>query len=92
MKPSWSIRLVRALFFALSVFAGIAISLGMGEPAWIGALLGAGYMGLLLGLDVVFARFSLRDLPRWWEGSFVKRPHLLASFQAMRGPAQAISA
>ncbi|MBL9132542.1 MAG: hypothetical protein JNG86_15160 [Verrucomicrobiaceae bacterium] len=61
MKPSWSIRLVRALFFALSVFAGIAISLGMGEPAWTGALLGAGYMGLLLGLDVVFARFSLRD-------------------------------
>jgi len=61
MKPSWSIRLVRAMFFALSVFVGIAIALGMEEPAWIGALLGLGYMGVLLGLDVVFARFTLRD-------------------------------
>ena len=61
MKPSWSIRLVRAMFFALSVFVGIAIALGMEEPAWVGALLGLGYMGLLLGLDIVFARFSLRD-------------------------------
>jgi apolipoprotein N-acyltransferase len=61
MKPSWSIRLVRAMFFALSVFVGIAIALGMEEPAWVGALLGLGYMGVLLGLDVVFARFTLRD-------------------------------
>jgi uncharacterized protein YacL len=61
MKSSWSMRLVRALFFALSVFVGIAIALGMGEPAWVGALMGLGYMGLLLVLDVMFARFSLRD-------------------------------
>ena len=61
MKPSWSIRLVRSLFFALSVFVGIAIALGMEEPAWVGALLGLAYMGILLGLDIVFARFSLRD-------------------------------
>ncbi len=61
MKPSWSIRLVRSLFFALSVFVGIAIALGMGEPAWVGALLGLAYMGILIGLDIVFARFSLRD-------------------------------
>jgi uncharacterized protein YacL len=61
MKPSWSIRLVRSLFFALSVFVGIAIALGMEEPAWVGALLGLAYMGILIGLDIVFARFSLRD-------------------------------
>lgn len=61
MKPSWSIRLVRAMFFALSVFVGIAVALGMEEPAWVGALFGLAYMGLLLGLDVVFARFTLRD-------------------------------
>ena len=61
MKPSWSIRLVRALFFALSVFVGIAIALGMDEPAWLGALVGLGYMGLLLALDVMFARFTLRE-------------------------------
>ena len=61
MKPSWSIRLVRSLFFALSVFVGIAIALVMGEPAWVGALLGLAYMGILIGLDIVFARFSLRD-------------------------------
>lgn len=61
MKPSWSIRLVRALFFALSVFIGIAIALGMGEPAWVGALMGLAYMGLLIGLDVFFARFTLRE-------------------------------
>jgi uncharacterized protein YacL len=61
MKPSWSIRLVRSLFFAMSVFVGIAIALGMEEPAWVGALLGLAYMGILLGLDIVFARFSLRD-------------------------------
>lgn len=61
MKPSWSIRLVRAMFFALSVFVGIAIALGMEEPAWVGALIGLGYMALLLVLDVIFARFTLRD-------------------------------
>lgn len=61
MKPSWSLRLVRALFFALSVFVGIAIALGMEEPAWVGALMGAGYMLLLLTLDALFARSSLRD-------------------------------
>ena len=61
MKPSWSIRLVRALFFALSVFVGIAIALGMDEPAWLGALGGVSYMGLLLTLDVIFARFTLRE-------------------------------
>ena len=61
MKPSWSIRLVRAMFFALSVFVGIAIALGMEEPAWVGALLGLGYMAVLLALDVIFARFTLRD-------------------------------
>lgn len=61
MKASWSIRLVRALFFALSVFIGIAIALGMGQDAWVGALLGLGYMGLLLALDVIFARFTLRE-------------------------------
>lgn len=61
MNSTWSIRLVRALFFALFVFTGITISLGFQQPAWVGALSGAAVMGLLLLLDLLFARFSLRD-------------------------------
>ncbi|MCW0218512.1 MAG: PIN domain-containing protein, partial [Prosthecobacter sp.] len=61
MNSTWSIRLVRALFFALFVFTGITISLGFQQPAWMGALTGAAIMGLLLTLDILFARFSLRD-------------------------------
>jgi len=62
MKGNWSIRVVRAIFFALSVFTGIAIALGFQEPAWVGALSGAAFMGILLVLDLVMARFTLRDL------------------------------
>lgn len=61
MKSAWSIRLVRALFFALFVFTGIAISLGFQLPSWIGAVTGAAVMGLLLALDTILARFTLRD-------------------------------
>lgn len=61
MNSTWSIRLVRALFFALFVFTGITIALGFQQPAWMGALTGAAVMGLLLSLDILFARFSLRD-------------------------------
>ncbi|WP_184207506.1 PIN/TRAM domain-containing protein [Prosthecobacter dejongeii] len=61
MNSMWSIRLVRALFFALFVFTGITISLGFQQPAWMGALTGAAIMGLLLALDILFTRFSLRD-------------------------------
>ena len=61
MNSAWSIQLVRALFFALFVFTGIAIALGFQFPAWIGALSGAALMGLLLVIDIVLARFSMRD-------------------------------
>lgn len=61
MNSTWSIRLVRALFFALFVFTGITIALGFQQPAWTGAIGGAFVMGLLLLLDILFARFSLRD-------------------------------
>ncbi len=61
MKTSWPIRLVRALFFAFSVFVGMAIAVGLGQEAWTGALSGAAFMGMLLLLDVVFVRFTLRD-------------------------------
>ncbi len=61
MNSAWSIRLVRALFFALFVFTGITIALGFQQPAWKGALTGAAVMGLLLALDALFARFTLRD-------------------------------
>lgn len=61
MKPAWSISLVRAIFFALFVFTGITISLGFLQPAWMGAVAGAAFMGLLLALDIIFARFSLRE-------------------------------
>lgn len=57
----WSIRVVRAVFFALSVFTGIAIASGLQHPAWVGALSGAGFMGLLLVLERVFARFTMRE-------------------------------
>jgi uncharacterized protein YacL len=61
MKTSWPIRLVRALFFAFSVFVGMAIAMGLDQEAWVGAVSGAGFMGVLLLLDIVFARFTLRD-------------------------------
>lgn len=61
MKTSWSIRLVRALFFAFSVFIGIAIALGLQQEAWLGAVSGAVFMGLLMILDAVLAHFTLRD-------------------------------
>ena len=61
MKTSWPIRLVRALFFAFSVFIGMAIAVGLQQEAWIGAVSGALFMGLLMILDAVFARFTLRD-------------------------------
>ena len=37
------------------------MALGMEQPAWVGALLGLGFMAVLLGLDVIFARFTLRE-------------------------------
>lgn len=61
MKTSWPIRLVRALFFAFSVFIGMAIAIGLQQDAWIGAVSGAVFMGLLMVLDAIFARFTLRD-------------------------------
>lgn len=61
MKTSWPIRLVRALFFAFSVFIGMAIAMGLDQEAWTGAVSGAVFMGLLLVLDVMFAQFTLRD-------------------------------
>ncbi len=61
MKTSWSIRLVRALFFAFSVFIGMAIAVGLQQEAWTGAVSGAVFMGLLMVLDAVLAHFTLRD-------------------------------
>lgn len=61
MNSPWSIRLVRALFFSVFVFIGITIALGFEQPAWIGAVTGAVVMGLLLALDTMLARVSLRD-------------------------------
>lgn len=61
MKTSWPIRLVRALFFAFSVFIGIAIALGLQQDAWVGAISGAIFMGFLVVLDILLAQFTLRD-------------------------------
>lgn len=63
MSPpsTWSIRVVRAVYFALTVFSGIVIAHGLQHPAWTGALIGAGFMGLLLTLDRIFVRFTMRD-------------------------------
>lgn len=57
----WSIRVVRAVYFALTVFTGIIIAHGLQFPAWTGALTGAAFMGLLLALDRLFVRFTMRD-------------------------------
>lgn len=57
----WSIRVVRAVFFALSVFTGLAIASGLGHPTWTGALSGAAFMAALLVLDRLFARFTMRE-------------------------------
>jgi uncharacterized protein YacL len=61
MRRVWSVNLIRAVFFALAVFVGIAISLGFRGPAWIGALSGASFMGMLLLLEVIFAKVTLSD-------------------------------
>lgn len=63
MSPpsSWSIRVVRAIFFALTVFTGIIIAHGLQYQAWTGALIGSAFMGLLLALDQLFVRFTMRD-------------------------------
>lgn len=61
MKTSWPIRLVRALFFAFSVFVGMAIAVGLDQEAWTGAVSGAVFMGLLILLDSILAHFTLRD-------------------------------
>ncbi len=61
MNSRWSIRVVRALFFALLVFLGIAMALGFQQPAWVGAFSGAAFMGVLLVLDTIFAKITIRD-------------------------------
>lgn len=61
MNSTWSIQLIRALFFAFFVFTGITVALGFQQPAWIGAVTGALAMGLLIVLDTTFAKLSLRD-------------------------------
>lgn len=61
MNSLWSIRLIRALFFAFFVFMGITIALGFQQPAWLGAVTGALAMGLIMLLDTIFLKFSLRD-------------------------------
>lgn len=61
MNSPWSIRLVRALFFPFFVFIGITIALGFDQPAALGAVTGAVVMGLLLVLDTMLARVTLRD-------------------------------
>ncbi|MBK8090857.1 MAG: hypothetical protein IPK32_02355 [Verrucomicrobiaceae bacterium] len=49
------------MFFSLSVFVGMAATLSFGQPAWLGALLGVGYWGVLLTLDHVLNRSTLRE-------------------------------
>lgn len=57
----WSIRVVRAVYFALTVFTGMIVAHGLQYPVWMGALTGAAFMGILLGLDQLFVRFTMRD-------------------------------
>jgi uncharacterized protein YacL len=57
----WSIRVVRAVYFALTVFTGMIVAHGLQYPVWTGALTGAAFMGILLALDHLFVRFTMRD-------------------------------
>jgi len=57
----WSLRVVRAVFFALAVFVGIAVALGFQSPAWVGAVSGATFMAGLLLLDRLFDRITMRE-------------------------------
>lgn len=61
MNSAWSILLVRALFAALFMVIGIFVSLGIDQPWWFGAVIGGAAMGLLILLDMLFAKFSLRN-------------------------------
>lgn len=61
MRSPFAIQVVRAVFFALSVFLGIAIALGFQHPAWVGAFSGAAFMGLLLLLDRLVERITIRE-------------------------------
>ena len=61
MKSSWAIRIVRTILATLVVFIGITISLSMQKPPWWGGAIGALVAGLLVVLDSLLARFSLRD-------------------------------
>jgi uncharacterized protein YacL len=61
MKSSWAIRCVRAIFFVLLVVIGMMIANSFQWALWLGALSGAGFACVLLGLDSLLARFSLRD-------------------------------
>jgi uncharacterized protein YacL len=61
MKSSIAIQVVRLIFLVISVVVGAAVASGFQSPGWLGGLAGAGFMGLLLLLDLAFARFSMRD-------------------------------
>lgn len=57
----WSIRVVRAVYFALTVFTCMIVAHGLQYPAWTGALTGTAFMGILLALDQLFVRFTMRE-------------------------------
>jgi uncharacterized protein YacL len=57
----WSIRVVRAVYFALTVFTCMIVAHGLQYPAWTGALTGTAFIGILLALDQLFVRFTMRE-------------------------------
>ena len=57
----WSIRVVRAVYFALTVVTCMIVAHGLQYPAWTGALTGTAFMGILLALDQLFVRFTMRE-------------------------------
>ena len=61
MKSTWAIRVVRIILAALLVFIGVMISLSVQRPLWWGGVIGAAVAGLLVALDALLTRFSLRD-------------------------------
>ncbi len=59
MNPQFSLHLTRAFFILFCGVLGVSLALGFQGAAWIGALAGLGFGGLVAGLDYLLRRFTI---------------------------------